>query len=384
MRRILALAPADARLLAAAVCREWREMLNERRLWLRVDLSRESGLSHALTEGLLRAATARAGGALQSLDVTGCSRQLHATLLAVAAANAGTLRELRIASRRSGFHLFPHESSWTLQELQALLRAAPQLVLLEANAGVSVADARPLLRNEPSFGPLQLRYLEVEGDATNQAEVLGLIADVTTHPSLTGLTMQFISLDAPELVEAVVDAALARRLSSLQLDHCCLSPASAPALVRLLASDALRELALCNLVALHEETYEQDRMFEGVAAALLAGAFCANTTLTALCVQPIGLWDDFDAAAVLLRALVAHPSLRVLNLHDYRQYNAQPTAAHAAAAGDVLGALVAANAPALTELDVSFCHLRDEALTPLVGALASNTHLRVLICADTS
>jgi hypothetical protein len=50
--------------------------------------------------------------------------------------------------------------------------------------------------------------------------------------------------------------------------------------------------------------------------------------------------------------------------------------------GALLGALVAANAPALKYLDVSRCALGDEGLGPLVGALAVNTHLQVLFCGD--
>jgi Ran GTPase-activating protein (RanGAP) involved in mRNA processing and transport len=49
-------------------------------------------------------------------------------------------------------------------------------------------------------------------------------------------------------------------------------------------------------------------------------------------------------------------------------------------AGTSLGALVAANAPALTMLNVSSCALGDEGLGPLVDALAANTHLQTLNC----
>jgi hypothetical protein len=49
-----------------------------------------------------------------------------------------------------------------------------------------------------------------------------------------------------------------------------------------------------------------------------------------------------------------------------------------AAAGAALGALVAANAPALTVLDVSSSNLDDAGLRPLFEALPANTHLRTL------
>jgi hypothetical protein len=53
-------------------------------------------------------------------------------------------------------------------------------------------------------------------------------------------------------------------------------------------------------------------------------------------------------------------------------------AAAAAPIGAALGALVAADAPAFEELDVSCCSMIDSALGPLCDALAHNTHLRKL------
>jgi hypothetical protein len=56
--------------------------------------------------------------------------------------------------------------------------------------------------------------------------------------------------------------------------------------------------------------------------------------------------------------------------------------AHHAAAGAALGALVAANAPALHELDASWAGLDDDAWCPLLDALPRNTHLRKLDLSD--
>jgi hypothetical protein len=50
--------------------------------------------------------------------------------------------------------------------------------------------------------------------------------------------------------------------------------------------------------------------------------------------------------------------------------------------GTALGALVAANAPALHELDVACCFLGNAAMQPLMDALPLNTHLRKLSCGD--
>ena len=68
--RILASLPADARLLAAAVCRSWRAMLADPALWTRLDLSKASGVANPRSRALLRAAVARAGGQLEALRVS--------------------------------------------------------------------------------------------------------------------------------------------------------------------------------------------------------------------------------------------------------------------------------------------------------------------------
>jgi hypothetical protein len=43
--RVLAALPADARLRCAEVCRAWRAAVSDRSLWLRVDLSRQGGVT---------------------------------------------------------------------------------------------------------------------------------------------------------------------------------------------------------------------------------------------------------------------------------------------------------------------------------------------------
>jgi hypothetical protein len=108
---------------------------------------------------------------------------------------------------------------------------------------------------------------------------------------------------------------------------------------------------------------------------MFAEALRANATLTSLRAVTLDLWADAAAGAALLAAATGHPSLAELDVCC----NVVP-AAHQAAAGAALGALVAANAPALRALDVSRCDLRDEALAPLVDALPRNTRLRQLSC----
>jgi hypothetical protein len=94
---ILSLLPVDARLRCAEVCRSWRAALEERSLWIRLDLT-ASGVSLKREATLLLAAAARAGGQLVALDVCGCESVTFDALLAVVTANGAALRELRTCS----------------------------------------------------------------------------------------------------------------------------------------------------------------------------------------------------------------------------------------------------------------------------------------------
>jgi hypothetical protein len=142
---------------------------------------------------------------------------------------------------------------------------------------------------------------------------------------------------------------------------------------------------------LHVYDFEEEEdalaaLLQDGGAARLALALRDNATLTALGLSDIGLWaagnaEEEEGAAgagvALLGALSGHASVRTLNLSR----NSVPaTAAAAAAVGAALSVLIAANAPALTQLDVSYCNLGDDGLRPLFEALPRNTHLRVLRC----
>ena len=77
---------------------------------------------------------------------------------------------------------------------------------------------------------------------------------------------------------------------------------------------------------------------------------------------------------LLLEAVTNHPSVQDLHLDSNR------LAEHAAdaAIGAAFAALVAADAPSLTELNVSHSWLDERVLGPLCDSLPQNTHLRVL------
>jgi hypothetical protein len=339
----------------------------ERSLWTRLDLSPAGGVAEErVTEALFRGAAARARGGLTALDVSECYLLLSCeeVLLEVLAANAGALTELRYQFLGLAF---------SKEDVEALLGAAPLLRECHMSAIYADApDARRMLRNEPPFGPLRLHKLDVQPPWTGgEADMVAFAADLTASAlSLSQLMLSSAPLGGRATLDAVVDAALARQLTHLLLDFVRLSAASVPALARLLGGNALNTLVV-------QHTGAEPLLLSGAegSAALLAAALRANNTLATLCVTDANMWYDVAAEETLLGALTAHPSLRYVRL----DCNAVRTAGRARA-GASLGALVAANAPALTELNVSGCRLGDVGLGPLVDALASNTHLQVLQC----
>jgi hypothetical protein len=91
------------------------------------------------------------------------------------------------------------------------------------------------------------------------------------------------------------------------------------------------------------------RVLDEPAAILLGNALRVNITLTSAAFKWMHTFSDAAAAAALLGALVAHPSLRKLDISSNFKAGGHTPAA-VAAAGAALGAMVAANAPALREL----------------------------------
>ncbi len=362
---IFAQLPVDLRARCACVCRAWRAAVSARALWRRVDVSTTtSGVTARVTDALLRGAAARAGGELQALDVSGSRLVSPAALLAVAAANSRSLRELRVCN---GVCNFDGNPMLLLRNAEALLRAAPQLRVLDADLECgSVAEGCRVLRAQEGFRtPLRVHGLRVR-----ETDVLTLAPDVAAHAWLRELYVS--GAQTPAALDAIVDAALARRLTAVQFVNCGLSGASAPALARLLSGSALVELLVWG-------SGDLMTLLHAPAAALLAGALRSNTTLTSLQLGAVQLWHNAAAAATLLDALTAHPSLRSLSLRANTVFLAWDQA-HGAAAGAALGALLAANAPALTALDVSWCGLRDAGMASMCEALPGNAHLRSLNC----
>jgi hypothetical protein len=116
-------------------------------------------------------------------------------------------------------------------------------------------------------------------------------------------------------------------------------------------------------------------LLDADSAPLLCDALRANATLTSLELGS-SMWRDAAISAALLGALTAHPSIRKLTCTGWYAYDDLGDAATAASAA--LGALIAANAPALESVSMHDSLLDDAGLGPLLNALPGNTHLQEL------
>jgi hypothetical protein len=364
-QRIFVSLPADSRARASCVCHGWWTVLADPALWTRLDLSKDSGVARTHNpDALLAGAAGRAHRQLRYLDVADVHKQLTPrVLLAVLAANAGSLRELRVGKLRA---TGDEEAT-----LEALLGAAPLLQVLDAAAVCFGEEAPRLMRAEPPFAPLRLHSLNVflgrrtqvgPGHIEEVGPFAALLADAALQPALSNVHIIHADTQQPVVLDSLVDAWMARRLRFLRL-FCCTPPAAAP-LARLLVQGALVGLVFANVNG-------DAPLFDTAGAALVATALRATTSLTMLYLQGAGLYRDMRAASTLLGALVGHPSLCVLSLDMEHAHDP-------VALGALLAALVAADAPALRALSCTDNALGDDGLAQIVDALPRNRHLHNL------
>ena len=238
MIAIFALLPVDTRLFCSEVNRAWRALLADSTLFACLDLSTSSGLKY-FSWPLLRAAVAKAGGQLRTLDLTG---QLVVgdtdlcRLREVVAANAATLTELLLDKSQGDF---------TVEQVLALLDAAPTLTLLDIQS-VDIREnhqvARAMLRNKAPFQGLRLRRLRMSDGLNSPAKVATFCSNLRRHASIEQLNLGSAVLDTSDAMGSVVDACIALRVRYLDLYWCRVAPTLLPELTRLIEAGALREL----------------------------------------------------------------------------------------------------------------------------------------------
>ena len=418
--------PLDDRLRLSEVCHAWRDMLSERSLWMHLDAS-TGGLSPGQTasDGLLRAAAARALRNVRSLDVSGSLQcQGHAgasmqTLCRLVAENP-RLQVIRVLSRTADGY---GSGELRVDALRTLLRDAPRLTELHADVVAPADEALELFQQLASaqpapFGPLRLHYLLVRPSAEDRAAaaaqhfvlqgglsffgaanhapqpvapVLGaMLAALPRAQDLQGLWLPSMGTST---LSASVDAAVAQRLRSFTWSGGG-AAGGAAVLTRLLQDNyALKRLRVLDVPHFHAP---------GSAVALeslppLCAALTASRLKTlALCRAAIRRFaapaPDFatayaadSAAAVpvlcaLAAALAGHPTLTSLSLCV--PLRAPRALAHALAddAQPGVAAAVAALAtpPQLTTLDLSGCNFSCDELQPLLAALAAGAAPRGL------
>jgi hypothetical protein len=376
---ILVRLPVKTRLRCAEVCRAWRDAAAERSLWLRLDLREGFDRDTLVSDALLRAAAARAGGQLQALDFSRSIGLNPHAVLDVLRANADTLRELRMGAlrpppfsacltARSGRGKCGINALYDLMNVAPFAEAAPQLRVLEIPRMYcsGLVDAHRLLHREPPFQALLMKRLSVE--LPDVAALHAFLADLPADPPVRNLVLPGDLAQDLSVMSAMVDAALACRLPGLLFPCNLRFPGAHELLARLLGGSSLTELSFC---------YGADA--DELAMRPLCDALRANATLTSLAINGTCRTSTATACAVsLLHALLAHRSLRSLDLHLVG--SEEWTAVHRAAVGAALGTVVAANAAALEELNIAYCALHDDDFGPLVDALPRNTRLRTLRC----
>jgi len=307
---VFALLPVDSRLRCREVCRGWRAFLSDARHWQVLDLSLTSGVARR-TLALLRAACERAHGTLRELDVSawycapveeGEEALWNELLLPILRANAASLLELR-----AWLPVDSEVGSLTiLKGVEWLFSAAPRLRLLECDASLSGEEARgplPRLLRKPQFAPMRLRMLEVNAeDVQPPPDVPALAAWAATHPTLKRLNLWHVPLDSAFALDAVVDLAVSQ-LQHLTLGFCNLTPASLPALTRMMERRSLTSLRIWN-----------------VGAPLLVGvdvpAFCAalrSSRLVIIELCHMRLWESQADGLAVIAACSSHPTLREIS-----------------------------------------------------------------------
>ena len=369
MLRILSFLPVDARARATLVCCAWRDSLADPAVWTVLDLSPESGVRRPVTEDVLRGAAARARGQLVALNADGCEELTTDAVLEVVTSNRCLLKLSTACTQYSGFPFRPVDWRRAAFEFdRQLAAAAPQLLSFKTHVDApSLADAMCVLRGEAPFGALQPLELGISYDARSErgdAAVLAFCSAVaSTQRPPQSLFLEKFPLETPGALDTLFVASIARQLRGLVLIECHLTPASLPALASVIHSGVLESLSIDNnnLQLFNESTCEA-----------LADAIATNRTLKTLILHKVRLWHDARCSTAIIHALTGHPTLEHLSISSSEAPAGQD------AAGAALGRLVAANTPALTDLDLDRSRLRDEGLRPLFEALPHNTHLRTL------
>lgn len=294
--------PVDSRLRCREVARRWHDALSDTRLWRDLLLGKTSGICVPRTPALMTAASLRAGGTLvrlavlcqrhfasalafsectrlaplgrappifwdtltlsrppsqSSLDVSGWRLFPLEAVRAVAAANAGSLRQLHTwgATEEREVLLGRLEFGFFRVAIaEGLLRMLPGLCSLRMNLECeSVEEALRVMGDEPLFAPLRIRKLIIRAHRED-VDVAALAAAAAAHPSLKKLTISSLPLAEVAAVRALMDMAFSK-LTTLLLRTCDVPPDALPELARLLGSPSLKHLQVSGLPVFERQLF---------------------------------------------------------------------------------------------------------------------------------
>jgi hypothetical protein len=380
LRLLFGALPPDTRLRCREVCTLWRRLLDSPAAWAELDFSEAT---HALDEALLMAAAVRAAGGLRSLVIgqsvttlwdEACfpEAEVGPALLQVLRDNAASLRRFN-ALGKSGAAPDPDFEPLLCTQLAAILDAAPALETLEAHATSFDADSLTAVLQRPGVAILRL-YLQHDAEDLDERRVRELAAAIACQQRmLQRCELLYVPLD--DAPTALVDAFLAcPLLTDLDLRCTTVTPDALAALARLLAADRLSRFSFT------ECTPSADLWESREAPMAFAASLRAARRLTDLSLDGIWLLETrgaVGAEAAILASLVGHPSLASLNVGT-SSTRASATSAPAML-GAWLGAVVAANAPALARFSFAIAPVSDADALPFFVCLPFNTHLRWIV-----
>jgi hypothetical protein len=351
LRVIMLALPVDARARAACVCPSWRAFLADPSLWQVLDLTSAGGVDEErVTANLVRGAVARAARQLRELSLNGWVPDLNVRELLVAL----------VVSDGAALQQVITDVRFKVEELRVVLAAAPRLQVLSAQVVGGCTELLPVLRNDPPYGPLRVSALIASGGEGH--DVLALAAAVATHESVSSLELRRVS--SARGLNAVVDVAAERRVSSLHIASCEWDAESIAALARLLRCGSLTFF----IFSCFDFPHGHEESLPVLSDALRA---CRTLTYLGLCLNPL-----YGATRHVTDLLDAAASLPALTELDLSWSTAQDTVAF----GHALGALLRADLPSFHTLNVEYCRLGDEGMAAVLDGLAANTHLCRLYC----
>jgi hypothetical protein len=142
-------------------------------------------------------------------------------------------------------------------------------------------------------------------------------------------------------------------------------------LARRLRADRLQSLSVSEMAPSEDLWESREAAMEFVAS------LRACTRLKRLSLDDMDLLlacGSVGAEAAVMASLVGHPSLEILSVNEHFATGHAP-----ALLGAWLGAMVAANTPALEHFSFSCASLSDADLLPFFTALPFNTHVRCIV-----